>query len=64
MKLHKNDRSNKSSILIRNFVIYGYLPLPLDYIRVQNYEKNHVKSEFKAVLLKLTANIQRDNSFL
>ena len=64
MKLHKNDRSNKTSILVRNFVICGYLPLPWGYIHVQNHEKIYVKSEFKTILLKFTANVQNDNSFL
>ena len=48
----------------RNFVIWGYLPLPWGYIHVQNHEKIYIKSEFKAVPLKLTANVQSDNSFL
>ena len=64
MKLHKNDWSNKSSLLDRHFAIWGYLPLPWGYIHVQNHEKIYVKSEFKAVLLKLTANVQSENSFL
>ena len=48
----------------RNFVIWGYLPLPCGYIHVQNHEKIYFNSEFKAVLLKLIANVQSDNSFL
>ena len=85
MKLHKNDRSNKALYKLRNFVIWGYLPLPWGYIHVQNHEKIYIKSEFKAVPpspydlvvggtlnpsslkavpLKLTANVQSDNSFL
>ena len=63
MKLYKNDRNNKSSILA-NFVIRGYLPLPWGNIHVSNHEKIYVKSEFKAVHLKLTVNGQSDNSFL
>ena len=39
MKLHKNDPSNKSSVLLGNFVIQGYLPLPWGYIHVLNHEK-------------------------
>ena len=38
--------------------------MPWGYIHVQNHEKIYVKSELKAVLLKLTANVQSDNSFL
>ena len=50
--------------MVRNFVIRGYLPLPWGYINVQNHEKIYTKSEFKTVLLKLTANVQSDSSFL
>ena len=31
---------------------------------LQNHEKIYVKSEIKAVLLRLIANVQSDNSFL
>ena len=34
----------------------GYLPLPWDYIHVLNHEKNHVKSDFKDIFLKLATN--------
>ena len=65
MKLHKNDRSNKSSILAYKFCHLRLTALALGlYIHVQNHEKIYVKSMFKAVLMKLTANVQSDNSFL
>ena len=48
----------------RNFVISGYLLLPWSNIHVQNHEKIYVQLEFKAVILKLTANVQSANSFL
>ena len=46
----------------RNFVIWDYLPLALGYYMYQ-IMKNPYKSEFKEVLLKLTANDQSHNSF-
>ena len=64
MKLHKNDRSNKSSLLLLKFCHLRLSALALGYIHVQNHEKIYVKSEFKAVLLKPTANVQSDNSVL
>ena len=58
MKLHKNDRSNKSSILALKFCHLMLPALARGYTYVQNHEKIYVKSEFNAVLLKLTANDQ------
>ena len=64
MKLHKNDRSNKSCILAEKFCHLRLSALAWGYIHVQNHENIYVKSEFKEVPSKLTANVQSDNSFL
>ena len=60
MKRHKNDRSNKSSISASKFC-----HLRLSALAVVLYTcTKYIKSEFKAVLLKPTANVQSDNSYL
>ena len=47
------------------FIVWSsMMPMLWGNIHVQNHEKIYVKSEFKAVLLKLTANVQSDNSLL
>ena len=63
MKLHKNDRSNKNSTLeiLSSEVI---CPCPGALYMYKIIKKIYVKAEFIAILLKLTANVQSDNSFL
>ena len=51
MKLHKNNPSNKSSIVIRNFVILGYLPLSWGYIQ-SNLSLGATQGKGKMWLLK------------
>ena len=64
MKLHKNDQSNKSSIFAQKFCHLRLSALALGLYTCTKSWKIYVKSEFKAILLKLTANVQSDNSFL
>ena len=61
----KNKRTRLYPVYIRNFDIRGYVPYPgaiymYKIMKLFFFEK----SEFKAVLLKLTANDQSDNGFL
>ena len=59
MKLHKNDPSNKSSVLLGNFVIQGYLPLPWGYIHVLNREKKiYVKLRVRSSSCETSPNDQ------
>ena len=60
--LHKNDRTNKSSIVEMSSEVI--CPCSGAIYMYNFMKKIYVKSEFKAVLLKLTANVPRDNSFL
>ena len=66
MKLHKND--SKSLICCLKLTPSDYLLLPrncLGAIYMYKVMKIiYVKSKFKAVLLKLSADDQSDNSFL
>ena len=64
MKLHKNDRSNKSCILVTNMSSEVICPCPGDIYMYKIMNNIYVKSEFKTILLKFTANVQIDNSFL
>ena len=65
MKLHKNDNSNKSSMVAQTFCHPGLSSLcPGATYMYKIIKKIYVKSEFKTVLLKLTANDLSDNSFL
>ena len=58
-KLEKNYQSKKKlNISLAISITQGYLPVPWGYIHMKNHSKIYVKSEFKAVLLKLTANDQ------
>ena len=64
MKLHKNYRSNKLYINIEILSSEVICPCPEAIYMCKIIKKIHVKSKFKAVLMKLTANVQSDNSFL
>ena len=57
LKLATDDRSDKKFLLTSNLCPLGAVcPLPRGYIHVLNYEKNCIKSGFKEISLKLTAN--------
>ena len=64
MKLRKNDQSNKSSISVEILSSEVICPCPRATNMYKIMKKIYVKSEFKAVLLKLTANVQSNDSFL
>ena len=65
MKLHKNDRSNnKLYISIEILSSEVICPYPGAIYMYKIMKKIYVKSKFKVVLMKLTANVHSDNSFL
>ena len=65
MKLHKNDRSNKSSILdILSSQVICPCPGAIYMYMYKIMKKIYVKSDFRSVYLKLTADGQSGKSFL
>ena len=58
MKLHKMVKLTKALYYLRNFVIEATCPCPGAIYMYKIMKKIYVKSEFKAVLLKLTADNQ------
>ena len=57
LKLETNDRSDKKILLTSKFDPLGAEgPLPRGYIHVLNHEKKCIKSDFKAISLKLATN--------
>ena len=64
MKLYKNDRSKKKLYISLEILSSEVICSCLGLYTCINHEKIYVKSDFKAVLLKLTASVQSDNSFL
>lgn len=56
-------KKGKLTFTTKNLPPRSCLPLPLSYIHVKIVKKNDIKSEFKLILLKFTANDRRNKSF-
>ena len=57
LKLATDDLSEKKFVLTSNLCRLGAVcPLPRGYIHVLNHEKKCIKSDFKAISLKLATN--------